>query len=383
VEQFLVSARKYRPDTFATVVGQAHITNTLRNALKMNTLAHAFLFTGPRGVGKTTCARILAKAINCEHLTESGEPCNACNSCRTFIENRSMNIHEMDAASNNSVDDIRSIVEQVRYSPAGGGKSIYIIDEVHMLSTAAFNAFLKTLEEPPPHAIFILATTEKQKILPTILSRCQKFDFRRIRLDDISQHLKDICEQEGISYEYGGLQQIAIKADGALRDALSLFDQIVSFSNRQVTFDIVLDNLNLLDHTYFFRLTDAILKEDPAESLVIFNEIIDNGFDLYNVLSGLVEHFRNLLVARDSRTAAFMETSDNVRETYLEYAGRMDATLLFNAFNLCSESELKFKNTGNPRLLIELLLLKLSSLKRVIHLQTSDLLASGGQKKNN
>ena len=306
MEQFLVSARKYRPDTFATVVGQAHITNTLRNALKMNTLAHAFLFTGPRGVGKTTCARILAKAINCEHLTESGEPCNACNSCRTFIENRSMNIHEMDAASNNSVDDIRSIVEQVRYSPAGGGKSIYIIDEVHMLSTAAFNAFLKTLEEPPPHAIFILATTEKQKILPTILSRCQKFDFRRIRLDDISQHLKDICEQEGISYEYGGLQQIAIKADGALRDALSLFDQIVSFSNRQVTFDIVLDNLNLLDHTYFFRLTDAILKEDPAESLVIFNEIIDNGFDLYNVLSGLVEHFRNLLVARDSRTAAFM-----------------------------------------------------------------------------
>ena len=366
MEGFVVSARKYRPDTFDSVVGQSHVTNTLKNAIKMGQLAHAFLFSGPRGVGKTTCARILAKAINCQNLSESGEPCNQCESCESFNSGRSLNIHELDAASNNSVEDIRKIIEQVRYVPTAGRKSVFIIDEVHMLSQAAFNAFLKTLEEPPPHAIFILATTEKHKILPTILSRVQKFDFRRIKVNDIANHLKGICEKESVAFELDALQLIGLKADGALRDGLSIFDQIVSFSSKNVTYDIVVENLQVLDYDYYFKAVDQMLAGDHESLLLMLNEILDRGFEAKSFMVGLTEHFRNLMVARTPKTLGLLETSDNVRKRYLEQVKAVDPSWLLNAFNLASTGEQNMRGLTHPRLHIELHLIKLAHLKSAI-----------------
>ena len=367
MSHYIVSARKYRPGTFASVVGQAHVTNTLKSAILLDQLAHAFLFSGPRGVGKTTCARILAKAINCTNLKEDGEPCNACESCRSYNEGKSINIHELDAASNNSVEDIRNLIEQTRYVPANGTRSVYIIDEVHMLSTAAFNAFLKTLEEPPAHVLFILATTEKHKILPTILSRVQKFDFRRIRVDDIAGHLEYIAKEEGVEYEYSALQQIALKADGALRDALSLFDQLVSYTGSKVTFAKVLENLNILDYEYYFRAVDLMREENHPGLLLLLDEIISNGFEAKDVIIGLNEHFRNLLVCRNPDTLKLLETSDQVREQYQRQSQQADPSFLLNAFHLCSESDQQAKNSTNPRLLLELLLIKLAHLGQAIN----------------
>ncbi|MCB9230276.1 MAG: DNA polymerase III subunit gamma/tau [Bacteroidia bacterium] len=368
MEGFVVSARKYRPDKFETVVGQQHVTNTLKNALKQGELAHAFLFSGPRGVGKTTCARILAKSINCENLSPEGEACEICASCVSFSENKSLNIHELDAASNNSVEDIRAIIEQVRYVPAYGKKSVFIIDEVHMLSTSAFNAFLKTLEEPPPHAVFILATTEKHKILPTILSRVQKFDFRRIKVNDIADHLQTICDKEGIQFEYDALQLIALKADGALRDGLSIFDQLVSYSGKNVTYQIVLENLNVLDYDYFFRSADMIQAQDHQGLLLLLHEIIEKGFEPKDFITGLNEHFRNLLVAQTPKTLGLLEISDNIRKKYLQQSQAISPGLLINAFNLCSETEMNLKRGNNDRLIIELGLLKLAYLQSAIQL---------------
>jgi DNA polymerase III subunit gamma/tau len=368
VEGFVVSARKYRPATFDSVVGQSHVTNTLKNAIKLGQLAHAFLFSGPRGVGKTTCARILAKAINCMNPPEDGEACNACESCVTFNEGRSLNIHELDAASNNSVEDIRKIIDQVRYVPAVGKKSIFIIDEVHMLSSAAFNAFLKTLEEPPAHAIFILATTEKHKILPTILSRVQKFDFKRIKVDAVAEHLKSICEKEGIQYEYDALQLIGLKADGGLRDGLSIFDQIVSFSNRHLTYKVVVDNLNVLDYAYYFKAVEMMLVADYEGLLVMLNEIIELGFEVKDFLVGLTEHFRNLLVSRTPKTIQMLETSDNVKKQYTAQVLTVTPTVLLNAFNLASAAEQSMRNAVNPRLHVELALMKLAHLQHAIGL---------------
>lgn len=338
----------------------------------MDQLAHAFLFSGPRGVGKTTCARILAKAINCTTLGEDGEPCNECNSCMTFNEGRSLNIHELDAASNNSVEDIRKIIEQVRYVPTSGKKSVFIIDEVHMLSSAAFNAFLKTLEEPPKHAVFILATTEKHKILPTILSRVQKFDFRRIKVNDVADHLKNICEKEEIQFEYEALQLIGLKADGALRDGLSIFDQIVSYSNRNITYQIVLENLQVLDYEYFFRTTDHIMAQDHESLLMLLHEVVDRGFEAKAYLVGLVEHFRNLMVARTPKTMGLLETSDNVKKRYLEQTKALEPTLLLNAFNLVSQAEQTLRNSSSPRLAIELCLIKLAYLRSAISLAVDE-----------
>lgn len=339
----------------------------------MDQLAHAFLFSGPRGVGKTTCARILAKAINCTDLgEEDGEPCNACSSCQTFNEGRSLNIHELDAASNNSVDDIRKIIEQVRYVPTAGKKSVFIIDEVHMLSSAAFNAFLKTLEEPPAHAVFILATTEKHKILPTILSRVQKFDFRRIKVNAVAEHLKHICEKEEIKFEYEALQLIGLKADGALRDALSIFDQIVSYSHRNITYSIVLENLQVLDYDYFFKVVDLMMEQNHEDMLVLLNEVIEAGFEAKKFLTGLVEHFRNLLISKTPKTMGLLETSDNVKKRYMEQIKSVEPTLLLNAFNLSSQSEQGLKNATNPRLAIELCLIKLAHLKSAITLAVTE-----------
>ncbi|MDX2284361.1 MAG: DNA polymerase III subunit gamma/tau [Bacteroidia bacterium] len=373
---FIVSARKYRPATFASVVGQRHITDTLKGAILLRQLAHAYLFSGPRGVGKTTCARILAKAINCDNLQPDGEPCNTCESCRLYNEGRSLNIHELDAASNNSVDDIRTLIEQTRYVPGGGKRSVYIIDEVHMLSQAAFNAFLKTLEEPPPHVLFILATTEKHKILPTILSRCQKFDFRRIKVDDIAQHLAEIAAQEGIECEYAALQQIALKADGALRDALSLFDQLVSYSAGKLTFAKVLENLNILDYDYYFEAVRHMDREDHQALLLLLDEVVERGFEAKDFLSGLNEHFRNLLVAQTPETLKLLETSENVKAQYQEQSARTDASLLLNAFHLCSEADQKIRFSGHPRLLVELTLVKLAHLRQAVRI------AAGDEKKN-
>lgn len=366
MDQFVVSFRKYRPDTFSSVIGQAHITDTLKNAIKSNQLAQAFLFCGPRGVGKTTCARILAKAVNCTQLTPEGDPCNTCDSCTAFNTGRSISIHELDAASNNSVDDIRNLIEQVRFVPAGGAKAVYIVDEVHMLSTSAFNAFLKTLEEPPRHAIFILATTEKNKILPTILSRCQKFDFRRIRIQDMANHLADIAKKEDITFEMPALQMIALKADGALRDALSYFDQVSAFSNRNITFNDALENLNILDYDYYFKIQEAINRRSHADALLIFQEILNKGFDAYNFISGLLQHYRNLLMAAESKTMDLLQTSDNVKNKYLKAAASVNESFLLNAFQMCSDAEMKYRETANPNLLIELLLIKLVYLEDAI-----------------
>jgi DNA polymerase-3 subunit gamma/tau len=359
MERFIVSARKYRPVTFDTVVGQPHITQTLKNAIRNNHLAQAFLFTGPRGVGKTTTARILAKTINCSNLSPELEACNQCDSCKAFNDGHSLNIYELDAASNNSVDDIRALVEQVRYAPQMGNYKIYIIDEVHMLSPSAFNAFLKTLEEPPSYAVFILATTEKHKIIPTILSRCQIFDFNRISVDDIARHLQGIAVKEGVEAEEDALHVIAQKADGALRDALSMFDQLVSFAGNRLSYKAVIENLNILDYDYYFRITDDVLAGHTAQVLLAFDEVLASGFDGHHFLSGLAAHFRDLLVCKDEETLRLLEVIPSVREKYKLQARRCSAEWLLQQLDQCNQSDLQYKSTRNQRLLVELLLLKL------------------------
>ncbi|MDR2915350.1 MAG: DNA polymerase III subunit gamma/tau [Tannerella sp.] len=362
MEDYIVSARKYRPSTFKSVVGQKSLTTTLKNAIQSGKLAHAYLFCGPRGVGKTSCARIFAKTINCMNLTGDGESCNECESCRSFNEQRSLNIHELDAASNNSVDDIRSLTEQVRIPPQLGKYKVYIIDEVHMLSAAAFNAFLKTLEEPPHHAIFVLATTEKQKILPTILSRCQTYDFSRITIEDIVEHLQYVASCENITAEPEALNVIAQKADGGMRDALSIFDQVVSFTGGNITYKAVIDNLNVLDYEYYFRITDAILKGNVRSSLLILNEILEKGFDGQNIITGLTTHFRDLLVCKDEVTLVLFEVGASIRERYKETAGQCSDKLLFKAIELANQCDLNYRNSRNKRLLLELTLIQLCQL---------------------
>ncbi|GGH04964.1 DNA polymerase III subunit gamma/tau [Parapedobacter pyrenivorans] len=368
MDNFIVSARKYRPATFDTVVGQQHITVTLKNAIKNKQLAQAFLFCGPRGVGKTTCARILAKTINCERLRDDMEACGQCDSCKSFQNGNSFSIHELDAASNNSVDDIRSLIDQVRIPPQTGKYKIYIIDEVHMLSQQAFNAFLKTLEEPPSYAIFILATTEKHKILPTILSRCQIFDFNRIKVADMAGHLASIADKEGVSYNSDGLHIIAQKADGGLRDALSMFDQIVSFSNKEVTYQAVIDNLNILDYEYYFRLTDALVNEDSPTALLILDEILAHGFDGSHFISGLGSHFRDLLVAKEPATLKLLDTSDAIRQRYQQQAQRLSPGLLLSALNISNQCEVNYRTSKNQRLQVELALLKMCHITAAIQL---------------
>jgi DNA polymerase-3 subunit gamma/tau len=369
MENFVVSARKYRPITFDSVVGQSHITTTLRNAIKSNHLAQAFLFTGPRGVGKTTCARILAKTINCLNVSEDIEPCNACTSCKNFDQNASFNIHELDAASNNSVEDIRNLIDQVRFPPQDGKYKVYIIDEVHMLSQAAFNAFLKTLEEPPSYAIFILATTEKHKILPTILSRCQIFDFNRIQIKDIANHLASIANKEGIMAEPEALELIAQKADGGLRDALSMFDLNVTFSaNQQLSYQEVLDNLHVLDYDYYLKMTDALYDGDISNVLLLLNEILVKGFDAHQFVVGLNEHFRNVLVCKNPQTVDLMEISDSIKQKYLSQANKIPVDFLLSALSVGSNLDIQFKAAKNQRLHVEIGLLKLSQIASVLNL---------------
>ncbi|MFN5628970.1 MAG: DNA polymerase III subunit gamma/tau [Bacteroidota bacterium] len=360
MEQFVVSARKYRPAIFESVVGQKHITTTLKNSISSNHLPQAFLFCGPRGVGKTTCARILAKTINCLNIGENTEPCNNCESCTSFNNGQSFNIIELDAASNNSVDDIRTLVEQVRFAPQIGKYRVFIIDEVHMLSNQAFNAFLKTLEEPPAHAIFILATTERHKIIPTILSRCQIFDFHRIKLEDIAHHLEFIAKSENVKYDSDALHIIAQKADGGLRDACSMFDQIVSFSNADVSYQAVISNLNILDYDYYFAFTEGFLNKDIAGTLLRYDQIIANGFDGLNFISGLASHFRNLIVARNPATVHLIETGNNIKEKYKEQGAKCTPAFIFYCLNACNETELNFKQSKNTRLLVELALIKMA-----------------------
>ncbi len=369
MDAFVVSARKYRPATFDTVVGQAHITTTLRNAIASNHLAQAFLFCGPRGVGKTTCARILAKTINCQNLTPDTEACNTCDSCRSFNANASFNVHELDAASNNSVDDIRNLVDQVRYPPQVGRYKIYIIDEVHMLSNAAFNAFLKTLEEPPSYAIFILATTEKHKIIPTILSRCQIFDFNRIGVSDISRHLAQIAIKEQIRAEEEALQLIAQKADGGLRDALSMFDLITTFStDRTISYQNTITNLHILDYDYYFRITDALLSEKVGQAWMLFDEILKKGFDGHNFMAGLCEHFRNLLVCKDSVTVQLLQVSGSVQQKYVLQAAQAPVSFLATAMHYANECDQSYKASKNPRLLVELSLMKMAHIPSAVNL---------------
>lgn len=362
MSDFVVSARKYRPATFDTVVGQHSITSTLKNAIKNHHLAQAFLFCGPRGVGKTTCARILAKTINCSNLTDQVEACDKCDSCTSFNSGQSLNIYELDAASNNSVEDIRNLIDQVRFAPQLGQYKVYIIDEVHMLSTQAFNAFLKTLEEPPKHAIFILATTEKHKIIPTILSRCQIFDFQRIQVEDIANHLAYIAKSEGVEADPDGLHVIAQKADGALRDACSIFDQIVSFAGNKVTYQAVIDNLNILDYDYYFKATDAILQGQLPETLLIYNDILNKGFDGHHFVSGLASHFRNLMVCMDSSTLQLLEVSAGVKEKYKLQSSRCPLPFLMRALDTLSKTDMGYKSAKNPRLLVELSLMQLAAM---------------------
>jgi DNA polymerase-3 subunit gamma/tau len=359
---FIVSARKYRPATFDTVVGQDHITTTLKNAITNNQLAQAFLFCGPRGVGKTTCARILAKTINCTNRTADCEPCNECESCNSFNNNTSFNIYEMDAASNSGVDDIRMLVDQVRVPPQGSKYKVYIIDEVHMLSASAFNAFLKTLEEPPPYAIFILATTEKHKIIPTILSRCQIFDFKRIRVADISTHLKYIADKEGIKYDEEGLHIIAQKADGALRDALSIFDQTSSFTNQNITYQNVIENLNILDYDYFFKMMDAIGKFNIADTLLLYNDVMRKGFDGHQFVVGLSEHIRNLMVCKDPNTISLLEVVETVASRYKTQADAFSGILLLRYLGILNECDTAYKQARNQRLHVELALMRMAYL---------------------
>ena len=362
MSDFIVSARKYRPSTFDAVVGQSSITSTLKNAIKSNQLAQSFLFCGPRGVGKTSCARILAKTINCEKITDNVEACNTCVSCKSFNENASFNVHELDAASNNSVDDIRKLVDQVRFAPQVGDYNIYIIDEVHMLSAQAFNAFLKTLEEPPQHAKFILATTEKHKIIPTILSRCQIFDFKRVGITDISNHLAFVAKSEGIDAEQEALHLIAQKSDGAMRDSLSLFDRLVSFSDKKLTYQGVIEHLNILDYDYYFKVTDALLKNDINALLNLFNEILDNGFDGHHFINGLAEHLRDVLVSKDESTLKLLEKGEALQNRYLEQSKVCSLAFLIPALDLCNECDVQYKTSNNKRLLVELSLMRISSI---------------------
>jgi DNA polymerase-3 subunit gamma/tau len=362
MSNFLVSARKYRPVNFDAVVGQPSVTNTLKSAIKTGHVAHAYLFCGPRGVGKTTCARILAKTLNCYNLSENIEACDRCESCKSFRESRSFNIHELDAASNNSVDDIRNLIDKVRVLPQVGKYSIYIIDEVHMLSQAAFNAFLKTLEEPPAHAIFILATTEKHKIIPTILSRCQIFDFHRIRVEDIVKYLEEVSKLENIDYEEEALNIIALKADGALRDALSIFDQVASFSNGNIRYLEVLENLNVLNYEYYFRITEAFLNHDVGNTLIIFDEILQRGFDGQNFIGGLSSHLRDLLVCHDQVTLQLLEISEILKLKYKQQAAVCSADFLFAALEICNQCEITYKTSKNQRLHIELSLIRLCNI---------------------
>ena len=362
MENFVVSARKYRPSTFETVVGQNSITSTLKNAIKQQQLAQAFLFCGPRGVGKTTCARILAKTINCTHVTENFEPCNVCDSCISFNEQTSFNIHELDAASNNSVDDIRALVDQVRIPPQAGRYKVYIIDEVHMLSASAFNAFLKTLEEPPPYAKFILATTEKHKIIPTILSRCQIFDFKRITVDDIAKHLLYVANCEKIRFEEDALHMIAQKADGALRDALSIFDQIAISSDNNITFQSVIDNLNILDYEYYFRMTEIILENNIHEALNQIEKVIENGFDGQIFLAGFASHLRSLLVCKDEITLKLLESSESIKRKYKDLASRCPESFLVRNLEIANRFDFEYKNSNNKRLHVEIAFIQMCTI---------------------
>lgn len=371
MEKFIVSARKYRPQTFDTVVGQSHITTTLKNAIKSQHLAHAFLFCGPRGVGKTTCARILAKTINCENVSPDGEACNTCHSCISFNEGTSLNIHELDAASNNSVDDIRTLVEQVRFAPQAGRYKVYIIDEVHMLSSSAFNAFLKTLEEPPPYAIFILATTEKHKILPTILSRCQIFDFKRITSNDTVQHLEEIVAKEDIKAEKTALQLIAQKSEGCMRDALSIMDKIVSFTNGELTYGNTLEHLNILDADYYFKMIESMQQQDLSSVLLLFDDINRKGFEGDVVLNGFAEFIRNLLVCKDDKVLNLLEVVESFKSRYSAASKKTDAAFLISALNVLNEAEVNYRMARNKKLHVELALIKLSYLQQAIELSSS------------
>jgi DNA polymerase-3 subunit gamma/tau len=362
MENYIVSARKYRPSTFESVVGQRALTTTLKNAIATQKLAHAYLFCGPRGVGKTTCARIFAKTINCMTPTTDGEACNECESCVAFNEQRSYNIHELDAASNNSVDDIRQLVEQVRIPPQIGKYKVYIIDEVHMLSASAFNAFLKTLEEPPRHAIFILATTEKHKILPTILSRCQIYDFNRISVEDTVNHLSYVAAKENITAEPEALNVIAMKADGGMRDALSIFDQVVSFTGGNITYKSVIENLNVLDYEYYFRLTDCFLENRVSDALLLFNDVLNKGFDGSHFITGLSSHCRDLLVSKDAATLPLLEVGASIRQRYQEQAQKCPLQFLYRAMKLCNDCDLNYRASKNKRLLVELTLIQVAQL---------------------
>ncbi|QKG55471.1 DNA polymerase III subunit gamma/tau [Hymenobacter sp. BRD128] len=381
MENFVVSARKYRPVTFRSVVGQQHVTTTLQNAIQSQHLAQAFLFCGPRGVGKTTCARILAKTINCTNLTPEAEACGVCTSCVAFQENASFNVHELDAASNNSVEDIRSLVEQVRYAPQQGRFKIYIIDEVHMLSNAAFNAFLKTLEEPPSYAIFILATTERHKIIPTILSRCQIFDFNRIRVEDIREHLRYVATSEGVAADDDALHLLAQKADGGLRDALSMFDQQVTFAGNNLTYKEVVQNLHILDYDYYFRLVDALLRENLSQALLLLDSVMQQGFDLHNFVVGTAEHLRGLLVCKDAVTVQLLEVSDNIRQQYVRQAQAAPLPFLLSALNLVSQCDREFKQAKNQRLHVELALMKLAYLNGAVQFVRDLTPAATGEAK--
>ena len=382
MEKYTVSARKYRPMTFDTVVGQEHITTTLKNAIQKNQLAHAFLFCGPRGVGKTTAARILAKTINCQNLTPEVEACGSCESCKAFAGQKSFNIHELDAASQNKVENMRQLIEQVQYPPHSGQYKIYIIDEVHMLSTGAFNAFLKTLEEPPEYAIFILATTEKHKILPTILSRCQIFDFNRIQVSDIHQHLTKIAEKENIPAESEALHLIAQKADGGLRDALSIFDRMASFSNRQITYEVVVENLNILDYDYYFRVTAAFKDGEVPAALLILDEILRKGFDPHHFLVGLSEHLRDLMVAANAKTKDLLEITGNVRARYIEQAQELEWDFLLSALNIISQFDTNYNSAKNKRLHTELCLMKLCHIFDALSWHKNPPAAVAGEKKS-
>ena len=378
MEKFIVSARKYRPQLFDTVVGQSHITTTLKNAIRHNQLAHAFLFCGPRGVGKTTCARILAKTINCENQTKEGEACNVCHSCVSFNEGTSMNIHELDAASNNSVDDIRTLVDQVRFAPQAGKYKVYIIDEVHMLSSSAFNAFLKTLEEPPPFAIFILATTEKHKIIPTILSRCQIFDFKRITNNDTVVHLQEICTKEKIVADKAALQVIAQKSEGCMRDALSIMDKIVSFTNGELNYLNTLEHLNILDADYYFKLMESMLAQDLSGAMLLYDDINRKGFEGDMVLNGFAEFIRNLLVCTDEKVAGLLDTVESFKEKYIATAKTISPALLISALNIINESEINYKAARNKRLHTELAIIKLCYLQQALELTAEN---NGASKK--
>jgi DNA polymerase-3 subunit gamma/tau len=380
MENFVVSARKYRPSNFESVIGQEHITNTLKNAIKNNQLAHAFLFCGPRGVGKTTCARILAKTINCLNITPEYEACNECDSCKAFNQNASFNIYELDAASNNSVDDIRGLVDQVRYAPQGAKYKIYIIDEVHMLSAAAFNAFLKTLEEPPPYAKFILATTERHKILPTILSRCQVFDFHRINVESAVKQLRKIIANEGIQAEEEALHVIAQKADGAMRDALSIFDRIVSFSGKNITYKDVIENLNILDYEYYFRGVDMMMAKDLPSLLLLFDEVLAKGFDPQHFLSGFSDHLRNLMMCKHPNTVKLLEVAGSIGNRFMQQSQQCSTSLLLNGLNILNKCELEYKSSKNTRLHVELTLMKLSHIQSLIDLKSE---AADNKKKIN